>query len=190
MAKTIVSKGLRWVMSLLKNKLVASLVMLVTGILYIVDPKGSSVGTVRILAVVLGVLALANVIAHLTPRGKCAADMISVVLNLVLIGAAIWAFAFPDVVEPLVRYAVGLLTILTNLFNIGELIKLEDKKTARFWLGLFVAVIMMGLGVAMLIASEEKIAAMQQGIGGFLIVNALLNIVYMIQFWFAARKKK
>lgn len=60
----------------------------------------------------------------------------------------------------------------------------------RFWLGLFVAVIMMGLGVAMLIASEEKIAAMQQGIGGFLIVNALLNIVYMIQFWFAARKKK
>ena len=60
----------------------------------------------------------------------------------------------------------------------------------RFWLGLFVAVIMMGLGVAMLIASEEKITAMQQGIGGFMIINALLNIVYMIQFWFAARKKK
>ena len=49
---------------------------------------------------------------------------------------------------------------------------------------------MMGLGVAMLIASEEKITAMQQGIGGFMIINALLNIVYMIQFWFAARKKK
>ncbi len=40
---------------------------------------------------------------------------------------------------------------------------------------------MMGLGVAMTFASELKIAFMQQSIGVFLILNALINIWYIIR---------
>ena len=60
MEKNPVVKTAKRAMSLLKNKIIISLMMLVTGILFLVAPSGNMNGTVVAIAVIVILLALIN----------------------------------------------------------------------------------------------------------------------------------
>ena len=82
----------------------------------------------------------------------------------------------------------ALLMILANLVSLVEVLRFEDKKSWRFAFGLIAAIVMIGLGVTMIIAGESVIASFQQGIGVLLIINALINIWYIVRLGKQSKK--
>lgn len=188
MEKNPVVKTAKWAMSLLKNKIIISLLMLVTGILFLIAPSGNMNGTVIIIAIIVIVFALINICIHLIPKNRTKMDVFLAIVNLLLIGFSVFCLISPSTVEPIVRYVFAILTIITNLVNLIEVLKFENKKSWRFVVGLIVAIVMIGLGVAMIVAGEAVITSIQQGIGVFLIINALINIWYIISLAVKTRK--
>ncbi len=190
MKKNPVIRTAKWAISLMKNQIVLSLVLLIQGVIFIVAPSGDMTGAVTIIAIILIVAALINIGIHLIPKEREKIDIFLSVINLLLIGVCVFSLISPSTVEPLIRYFFAILTIFGNIANLIGVFKLENKKSWRFFVGLFVSVIMIGLGIAMFIAEESVIAAMQQGIGLFLIINSLMNIWYIIRLYFEAKRAK
>ncbi len=179
--KNPVIRTAKWVISLIKNKLIASLILLVQGILFIASPTGNSKGTVQIGAVIVILACTVNIALHLLHRERTKLDYALSALNALVIAAAVFCLANPLAVEPYVRTVAGIVLFLTNGVNLVETLKLEKKGTWMFFVSLIVSIVMMGLGIAMVFANELKIALMQQSIGVFLILNALLNIWYLFR---------
>ncbi len=190
MKKNPVINTAKYIMSLMKNKIIVSLVMLVSGVMFLVAPSGDKNLTVILGAIFIIAAALINIGIHLIPKDRTKMDIFLSVINVLLIAFAVFCLISPSTIEPFVRVVCAVMTIFTNLVNLIEVFKFENKKSWRFVLGLFVAIIMIGLGVAMIIAGETVIASMQQGIGLFLIINALINIWYIVRLSIEARKAK
>ena len=171
----------QWAVSLMKNKLIASLALLVQGILFIVSPSANMRSTVQIGAAIIILACAANILLHLLASKKSWIDCILAVLNGMVIIAAILCFANPQWIEPYVRMAAGIIMVLSNAVNLIESLKVEKKKDWKFAVGLIVSIVMMGLGVATAAASAAKVEIMQQRIGIFLILNALTNLWYIFR---------
>ena len=171
----------QWAVSLMKNKLIASLALLVQGILFIVSPSANMRSTVQIGAAIIILACVANILLHLLASKKSWIDYILVVLNGMVIIAAILCFANPQWIEPYVRMAAGIVMVLSNAVNLIETLKTDKKKDWKFAVGLIVSIVMMGLGVATAAASAAKVEIMQQSIGIFLILNALTNLWYIFR---------
>lgn len=189
MEKNPIIKTARWAMSLMKNKIVISLMMLVTGVLFLVSPSGNMNGTVVIAAIILIAAALINIGIHLIPKERTKADYFLSAANALIIVFAVFCLISPSTIEPYVRVIIAIVTIITNLVNLVEVLRFENKKSWRFAVGLFAAVIMIGLGIGMIVASETVIASMQQGIGIFLIINVVINIWYIVRLWAKTKKE-
>ena len=171
----------QWAVSLMKNKLIASLALLVQGILFIVSPSANMRSTVQIGAAIIILACVANILLHLLASKKSWIDCILAVLNGMVIIAAILCFANPQWIEPYVRMAAGIIMVLSNAVNLIESLKVEKKKDWKFAVGLIVSIVMMGLGVATAAASAAQVEIMQQSIGIFLILNALTNLWYIFR---------
>lgn len=171
----------QWAVSLMKNKLIASLALLVQGILFIVSPSANMRSTVQIGAAIIILACVANILLHLLASKKSWIDCILAVLNGMVIIAAILCFANPQWIEPYVRMAAGIIMVLSNAVNLIESLKVEKKKDWKFAVGLIVSIVMMGLGVATAAASAAKVEITQQSIGIFLILNALTNLWYIFR---------
>lgn len=86
----------QWAVSLMKNKLIASLALLVQGILFIVSPSANMRSTVQIGAAIIILACAANILLHLLASKKSWIDCILAVLNGMVIIAAILCFANPQ----------------------------------------------------------------------------------------------
>lgn len=171
----------KWAISLMKNKLIVSLMLLIQGILFIAAPTGDMVGTVQVASVVVILACAVNVLLHLMQKDKGILQYLLVIVNGIFIAAAVFCLANPQTVEPYVRVVAGAITALTGMVNLAETMKIETGKSWQKAVGVITAVVMMGLGVAMMIASAAKIELVQQSAGIFLILSALTNIWYMIR---------
>ena len=165
----------------MKNKLIASLMLLVQGILFIAAPQGDMTGTVQIAAVVVIVACAINILLHLMQKNKGIVNYILTIINAVFIAAAVFCLVSPQTVEPYVRIVVGAITALIGLINLAETLKIEKTKSWQKAVGVIAAIVMTGLGVTMMIASAAKVELVQQSAGIFLILSAVLNIWYMIR---------
>jgi uncharacterized membrane protein HdeD (DUF308 family) len=179
--KNPVVRTAKWAVSMMKNKLIASLILLIQGILFIVSPAGNMQGMVQIGAAVVILACVINILLHLLQKKKTKLDYILSILNGAVIAACIYCLVCPQAIEPYVRKIVGIIMILTNAVNLIETLKVEKKKDWKFAVGVIASIVMMGLGVAMTFADELRIAFMQQSIGVFLILNALTNIWYIFR---------
>ena len=103
------------------------------------------------------------------------------VFNGLLIPAAIYCLISPETIEPFVRFAVGIVTIVTGLLNLIETLKIKNRKDWKFIVSVAGAVAVMGLGIVMTAAGVEDIAVTQRVIGIFLALNGLANIWYIVQ---------
>ena len=103
------------------------------------------------------------------------------VFNGLLIPAAIFCMVSPQTIEPFVRFAVGIVTVVTGLLNLNQTLKIKNKKDWKFVVSVIGAVAIMGLGIVMMVAQVESIAVAQRVIGTFLVLNGLANIWYIVQ---------
>ena len=186
MEKNPVIKSVKWIMSLLKNKVIFTLVILIQGIVYILSPEGSATGTVTIGAILLIAAAVINICIHLIPKERGFSDYLLSLLNVGLLVLGVFCLIQTETVEPYVRVVVGVLSMMTHLTNLIEVLRYE-KKDWKYTLGLIVSVLMIGIGFAMCVASTEVIEKMQISVGGFLILNAVVNLWYILRLAIRAR---
>lgn len=177
----------KWAVNLTKNKLIASLMLLVQGILFIAAPQGNMSGTVQIAAGVVIAACAVNILLHLVQKNKGFINYLLTVINALFIAAAVFCLVSPQTIEPYVRVIVGAITALTGLINLVETLKIEKRKTWQKAIGVIAAIVMIGLGVTMMIASAAEVELVQQSTGGFLILSALLNIWYAIRLKHASK---
>ena len=187
MRKNPVVRTGKWAVSLTKNKLIASLMLLVQGILFIAAPQGNMSGTVQIAAGVVIAASAVNILLHLIQKNKGFINYLLTVINALFIAAAVFCLVSPQTIEPYVRVIVGAITALTGLINLVETLKIEKRKTWQKAIGVIAAIVMLGLGVTMMIASAAEVELVQQSTGGFLILSALLNIWYAIRLKHASK---
>lgn len=141
----VVNTG-RWALGLMKNKLVASVMLLIQGILFIAAPQGKSRGTVQIASVVVILACAVNIALHIRQKRKTALSCALILLNAILLAAAIFCLISPQTVEPYVRIVCGVITLISGLINLIETLKIEKKKNWRFAVGLIAAIVTMALG--------------------------------------------
>ena len=79
MQKNPVVRTGKWAVNLTKNKLIASLMLLVQGILFIAAPQGNMSGTVQIAAGVVIAACAVNILLHLMQKNKGANATVTVV---------------------------------------------------------------------------------------------------------------
>ena len=171
----------KWAIALMKNKLAASLMLLIQGILFILAPQGDMTGTVRIAAAVVILTCTINILMHLMQKNKGVIHYLLAFVNALLTAAAVFCLVSPQTVEPSVRPVIGAVTALTGLVNLVETLKIEKRKSWQFAVGVMAAIVIMGLGIAMMIAGAAKVELIQQSGGIFLILSALINIWYIIR---------
>lgn len=187
MRKNPVVRTGKWAVNLTKNKLIASLMLLVQGILFIAAPQGNMSGTVQIAAGVVIAACAVNILLHLMQKNKGFTNYLLTVINALFIAAAVFCLVSPQTIEPYVRVIVGAITALTGLINLVETLKIEKRKTWQKAIGVIAAIVMIGLGVTMMIANAAEVELVQQSTGGFLILSALLNIWYAIRLKHASK---
>ena len=188
--KNPVIKGTRFAFKLMKNKLVISLLMIVQGLLFIFYPSGNVGGLIQTAAVIVIAATVINVLLHLLHKDRTAGDYLLAVLNIVLCVFAVFCLVLPGAIEPYVRAAVGAFTIGANLVSLVEVLRYENKKSWRFIVGIIAAIVMIVLGAAMIIAPENIIANIRIGIGWILILNAVINVWYIIRLYFVSKDAK
>ena len=165
------------VMDLLKNKIIASLLLFGQGVLFLIAPSGDMAGTIRISA---GIIIL--IVFHLKRAQKTVWDRSISGLCGLLIAAAVFFIFRPNLIEPYVKIVVGAVTIVTGLVNLFHTLKIEKKKDWKFVVSIAGAAAIIVLGIFMLAADEGPIAVAQRSIGAILILNAIANIWYIVQF--------
>ena len=179
---TPVFRTAKGILKLLQNKVIASLMLLGQGVLFLVSPSGDMKPTIRISAGLIIFVALILIFLHLRhPLKRNALDIAVAVFNGLLIPPAIFCMISPLTVEPFVRFALGIVTIVTGLLNLTETLKIKNRKDWKFIVSVIGAVAIMGLGIVMIAAQVEDVAVAQRVIGGFLVLNGLANIWYIVQ---------
>ena len=178
------------VLRLMQNKVIASLMMLGQGVLFLISPSGDMKPTIRISAGLIILVSLVLIILHLKQPKKSALDIAIAVFNGLLIPAAAFCLASPHTIEPFVRFAVGIVTIVTGLINLIETLKIKNKKDWKFVVSVAGAVALIALGIVMAAAHVDSVAVTQRVIGIFLVLNAVANIWYFIQFRREARESE
>ena len=138
----------------------------------------------------VAVVSLVLIILHLKQPKKSALDIAIAVFNGLLIPAAAFCLASPHTIEPFVRFAVGIVTIVTGLINLIETLKIKNKKDWKFVVSVAGAVALIALGIVMAAAHVDSVAVTQRVIGIFLVLNAVANIWYFIQFRREARESE
>ena len=82
--KNFVAQTVKWILSLLKNKIIASLVLFVQGLMFIIMPNGDMTGTVKIAAAVLSIAAVVNIFVHLLSKERNILDFIFIFFSVIL----------------------------------------------------------------------------------------------------------
>ena len=188
--KNPVIRTAKRVLTVLQNKVIASLMMFGQGILFIVSPSGDMEPTVRISAGVILALCVFLIIYHLRRKDRNRLDIAIAVFNSLLACAAVYCMITPNTVEPFVKTVTGLVTVGTGLVNLIQTLKIEKKKDWKFVVSVLGAVAIISLGVVMIVAEESSVAVMQQSMGAILMLNALANIWYIVQLHRNTKKEK
>ena len=169
------------VVRLLQNKVVGSLMLFGQGILFLIAPSGDLSPTIRLSAGIIILVCLIMIFLRMRRRKKSKLDIALTVFQGVIIAAAAFFLISPDPIEQYVRIAVGAITIITALVNLIEILKIKNRKDWKFIVSIIGALAIAALGVMMIVAREEDIAVMQRSIGAILILNAVVNIWYIVQ---------
>ena len=185
-----VKKTAKWALRMLQNKVIGSLIMFGQGILFLISPSGDMKPTIRIGAWIVIAASLIMIIVRLARRDRGFLDYLLAGLCAAAAGVAAYFLFRPEELEPLVRFATGVITIGTGLINLIETLKIENKKDWKFIVSVLGAVAVMTLGIIMVAAQEEQIAVTQRTIGSFLMLNALANIWYIVQLHREVRKAR
>ena len=170
------ARAAKLALNLMRNKVIASLMLLGQGVLFLLAPSGDMAPTVRISAGLVLLVCVIVMALHLARREKKAFDYILPGLCLLPAAAAVFCLIRPEAIESHVRSAAGAVTVIVSLVNLAETLKIKEKRDWKFVVSVCGAAALAILGLVMVFAGELIIAFTQQTIGLFLILNALANI--------------
>lgn len=188
--KKPLARAAKLALNLMRNKVIASLMLLGQGVIFLLAPSGDMAPTVRISAGLVLLVCVIVMALHLARREKKAFDYILPGLCLLPAAAAVFCLIRPEAIESHVRSAAGAVTVIVSLVNLAETLKIKEKRDWKFVVSVCGAAALAILGLVMVFAGELIIAFTQQTIGLFLILNALANIWYIVQLRREAREKE
>ena len=178
--KNPLARAAAWILEKMQDQIVIALILLLTGFFFLFSPSGDVSGIVLMTAVTVLIAGAANIFIHLVLIKWNWLDLVFCFLNALLMTGAIYCLLEPSTVELYFRYGMGLFTIVTNLANLIGVLKLKNKRSWRFWIGLVAFLLMTGLGFVMLFADVGVIEVLQRVIGVFLILNSITTIWYCL----------
>ena len=172
----VISKTISWINEVKKNKIIAAILLLVQGILFIVRPQSGPEKVARSIAV----FALVGCAAYLTEffaaKDKKSRSKVRVILAVVLAIAAIVVAAKPGLVSGIVIYAIAVLAIINGIVNTWQLFRLSREMDAKKAVGLVINVLSVGLGISLIFTGKNAAEVMTRFVGIILIVNALTDL--------------
>lgn len=161
--------------SIIKNKLLSSIVFLVLGILLLIAPTAMMGTIIRIIGAVLLLSALIRFIAFFATKKE---DRVPISLILGIAAAAIGIFfvVAPGVVTNVLAYVFGAILILNSLLDLVIAVRLPIGKTAA----VLMALLGVALGVLVIINPRAFTDFITRIIGATLIYESIVGIVTML----------
>lgn len=161
--------------TIIKNKLLSSIILLALGILLIVAPNDVPQLFVRIIGAVLLCGAVVRLIAHFTAEKD---DRVPISLMIAAVAAAfgIFLLAAPGVVVKVINIVFGALLILNALLDLVIALRLPVGKT----IDVILALIGLAIGIVIVINPSAFAAFITILIGGALIYAAVVGIVTVL----------
>ena len=161
--------------SIIKNKLLSSIVFLVLGILLLIAPTAMMGTIIRIIGAVLLLSALIRFIAFFATKKE---DRVPISLILGIAAAAIGIFfvVAPGVVTNVLAYVFGAILILNSLLDLVIAVRLPLGRTAA----VLMALLGVALGVLVIINPRAFTDFITRIIGATLIYESIVGIVTML----------
>ena len=158
--------------TIIKNKLLSSIVLLALGILLLIAPAAALETYVRVIGAVLLCGAAVRIVAHFMTKKEDRAP-ISLLIGIVAAAFGVFLLAAPATVIRVLHIVFGILLILNSLLDLVIGVRLPAGKTAA----VILALIGVALGVVIVVNPTAFANFMTRVIGISLIYDAAVGIV-------------
>ena len=167
--------------SLRRNAVLSALFLLIQGIFFIARPNTDPTGTGKLIAALLIIAGAGSIVSYLVAKDRTLVGTLMMVLSCVVVIAGILLYIHSDTMVQILRYAVALMVAASGAAGIIEAVKLGKSKRWQFIVGLIVGIFLVGLGVAMLVASIEVSTIMKRALGFVFVLGAIVQLVSAVQ---------
>lgn len=187
---SILFRSLGMVNTVRRSKVLAALLFLVTGILFLAKPEGDMTLTVMYVLGLLVVVALLDVLIFFLTKDRHKVSFLLLIVDaLIVIGGIILMF-HRDFLATALPYVMGVGSILNGIMNLSQSLWVEKEKSWKLVLTIVLALLSMGVGVTLLVRASEASRLMKQTMGGLLIIDAITDLWVMLQMSMAVKKAK
>ena len=172
----VINKTVSWINEVKKNKIIAGILLLIQGILWIIRPQSTIEGLGRQLAIFALIGCAAALIEFFASKDRTAKSTVKMVIGFVLAVCAVIIIVRPNLVSNILVYAVAVLAIGNGAVNTWQLFRLGGKVDAKKIAGIVVNVLSVGLGISLLFKGNAAAEMTIRLVGIILIVNALTDL--------------
>lgn len=158
--------------TIIKNKLLSSIVFLVLGVLLLIAPAAMLDLYVRIIGAVLLLGAIVRLVAYFVEKAENRVPL-SLILGVVSAAIGIFFLAAPGVVTRVLAYVFGAILILNSLLDLVIAVRLPSGKLVAALLSLLGLV----LGVLVIVNPRAFSDFITRLIGATLIYESIVSIV-------------
>ena len=165
-----------------KNKVVSNIILLIFGLLLLIFPVESISIVTKIIASILILIGIINIIYFFVDKDlKTRMDTLYFILSLIGIGVGIYTFIKPLWLVTTLNIIVGLILILTALFNIKYLFKYITKNTL-WWVFMVISALILVLGLVAIINPVEVASFITRLEGLSLLFDAIMSLLILKKY--------
>lgn len=117
-----------WVTTILRNRIIAAVLLLIQGISFISDPSKSGEGMVKSIAMTVAFASAVSAIGSITAKEKGPSSHRSLVLSVLLLIVSVLCWFKPQGLDILLRIAIAVTAIYTGIINLLQVMRLEKLK--------------------------------------------------------------
>lgn len=183
----IISSTVAWVKEVRKNKIIAAILLLIQGILFIIKPQSGPEKVARSVAIFVLVGCTVYLVEFLAAKDKEKRSKLRVALAAVVAVAAIVVAAKPGLVSKIVIYAIAVLAIINGIVNLIQAFKLNRKVDGSKIAGIIINVLTVGFGIALLFTGRNGSDMMTRIVGVVLVFNAASDLWTCLQMHMALK---
>ena len=172
----VINQTVSWINEVKKNKIIAGILLLIQGILWLIRPQDTIDGLARQMAIFALIGCAAYIIEFFASKERTTKSTAKMVIGIVLAVCAVVIIARPHLISNILIYAVAVLAIGNGAVNTWQLFQLVGKVDAKKIAGILVNILSIGLGISLLFTGNAAAEVMIRFVGIILIVNALTDL--------------
>lgn len=172
----VINQTVSWINEVKKNKIIAGILLLIQGILWLIRPQDTIDGLARQMAIFALIGCAAYIIEFFASKERTTKSTAKMVIGIVLAVCAVVIIARPHLISNILIYAVAVLAIGNGAVNTWQLFQLGGKVDAKKIAGILVNILSIGLGISLLFTGNAAAEVMIRFVGIILIVNALTDL--------------